>query len=175
MDGERFDRMTKALTRGRDRRTILRRTGGGVLASLLGLAGAPGLTDLAVREVAAQTACLVVGSRCGRDDDPPCCSDRCVRKSGSHKKFCRKPKNCPQTRCKNYSVDEVRYVACDLGPGTGCMCVRSVEGCLACIDENVCGPACMNTADCVSFDPGAVCQMPNSGDCLRACMKPCPV
>jgi hypothetical protein len=175
MDAERFDRMTKAWTRARDRRTILRR-GGGVLASLLGLAGAPGLTSPAVRDVAAQTACLVVGSRCGREDDPPCCYDRCVRKSGSHKKFCRKPKNCPQTRCKRYSVDVVRSVHCDLGPGTGCMCVRSVEGCLACIDENDCFAPCNSSAECeASLGPGAVCQMPNSGDCLRACMKPCPV
>jgi hypothetical protein len=174
MDAERFDRMTKALPRGRDRRTVLRRTGG-VLASVLGLPGAPGVTDLAVRDVAAQTTCLVFGSRCGRETDPPCCSGRCVRKRGTHKKFCRKPKDCPETRCKNYSVDGVRFVPCDIGPGTGCMCVLTVEGCRACIDENVCGPACVSTADCGSFDPGAVCQMANSGDCLQACMKPCPV
>ena len=55
MDAERFDRMTKLLTTGRDRRTVLKRTGGRVLASVLGLLGTPGLTDLVIRDVAAQT------------------------------------------------------------------------------------------------------------------------
>ena len=44
MDAERFDRMTKVLTTSRDRRTVLKRTGGRVLASVLGLLGTPGLT-----------------------------------------------------------------------------------------------------------------------------------
>jgi hypothetical protein len=175
MDAERFDQMTKALTRGWDRRTVLRRTGGGVLASVLGLLGAPGLTEIAVRDVTAQTTCLVFGSPCGRETDPPCCSGRCVRKRGTHKKFCRKPKDCPATRCKNRSVYLVHFVDCTPVPGFGCMCVQTVEGCLACIDENVCGPACTRTTDCASFAPGAVCQRPDSGACGRTCMKPCPV
>jgi hypothetical protein len=176
MDAERFDQMTKALTRGRDRRTVLRRTGGGVLASALGLLGAPGLTRLAVRDVTAQTTCLVFGSRCGQETDPPCCSGRCVRKRGTHKKFCRKPKDCPETRCKNYSVSGVKTVTCDLGPGTGCMCVLTVEGCRACIDENACFNACTNSSECVtSLGHGAVCLHPDPNRCGLQCIKPCPV
>jgi hypothetical protein len=176
MEAERFDRMTKALTTRRDRRTVLRRTGGRGLASVLALLGAPGLRGLAVRDVAAQTTCLVYGSRCGRATDPPCCSGRCQRKPGTHKKVCRKPKDCAQTRCKNYSVVGVRTVHCDLGPGTGCMCVLTVEGCLACIDENVCFDACTNSAECVtSLGAGAVCLHPDTNQCGLQCIKPCPV
>jgi hypothetical protein len=176
VDAKRFDHMTKALTRGRDRRTVLSRTGG-VLASVLVLLGAPGLLRPAVRDVAAQTTCLVFGSRCGREFDPPCCSGRCVRKRGTNKKFCRRPKDCPETRCKNHMVCGVKSVHCDVGPGTGCSCVLSVEGCRACIDENVCGPGCTSSAECVALEgygPGAVCQHPDSGCCGRTCLKPCP-
>ena len=68
MDADRFD----AVARSFSRRTALRLVGVPALGSVLGLlrmgiAGAdhePGL-------------CLPEGSRCGRTDDPECCSGRC--------------------------------------------------------------------------------------------------
>jgi hypothetical protein len=92
-----------------------------------------------------------------------------------------KPNHCAKSRCKGHSIYGVHFVPCDLGLGTGCMCVLSVEGCRACVDENSCSvndAKCVNSAECearVAFGPGSVCQQPNSGACEQRCLKPCSV
>lgn len=88
-----------------------------------------------------------------------------------------KPGHCAKSdRCKGRGrICRGAAVHCDAGPGTGCSCILSVEGCPSCVDENTCGPSCASSEDCATYGPGAVCEAPGCGNCELTCMLPCPV
>ena len=98
---------------------------------------------------------------------------RGVALAGSKPRYCRKAH---PRRCKGFTCgDPSKH--CDVVSGTGCTCIRSVEGCRACVDENRCGPACTSSAECVAlptFGPGSVCEAEGCGLCALTCMPPCP-
>jgi hypothetical protein len=98
-----------------------------------------------------------------------------------------KPKHCKNAtsggHCTSYLICHVRQATCDIRSGTGCSCVLTVEGCLACTNENICGPLCTSSAQCEALlGPGAVCeQQPGGGCCPETtgvpgphCALPCP-
>jgi hypothetical protein len=100
-----------------------------------------------------------------------------------------KPKHCKNAKsgghCTSYLICGDRQATCDIRAGTGCSCVLTVEGCLACIDENECGPLCTSSAECEAIDdfgPGSVCEQQPGGSCCpettgvpgSRCLRPCP-
>lgn len=83
--------------------------------------------------------------------------------------------SCPSAGvCTDHLICGEKQVHCDPGPGSGCSCTLSVEGCFACINENFCGPACTSSAECeASLGTGAICQRLGTGCCGQTCAWPC--
>jgi hypothetical protein len=164
MEPQRFDRLVLALTQSRTRR------------SLLGLLGALGLTALVRDEVLA--ACAANGTRCGRVGDLACCSGRCVRKSGTNKKFCRAAPG--QGICTIESNSCGGTVTLCTGGGISCECYVTSRGFSFC--GAIGGPcfACETDAACerrVGGQPGdrcVPCASCGTGNNNRACVSKCP-
>ena len=166
MDGERFDRIAKALGTGVGRRGVLRGALGAALGAALGVAG--------VRQAAAQGTCLENGSRCGREGDGTCCSGVCKRKRGTNKKFCRQAPgqgNCTVEwrGCPEF-LHEVRTC------GQGCECYVTTRGASFCGDGGPC-VACEQDADCEKTGKkGSKCitcrWCPGGNTCVAPCPNP---
>ncbi len=73
------DAVARSLVTGTSRRVVMRAVMSAAVAGALRLGAAP--------DVRAVT-CAIVGVRCGRAGDSPCCSGRCARKKGTRKKVC---------------------------------------------------------------------------------------
>jgi hypothetical protein len=80
MDGTSFDTLTRQLIATRSRRAAVRAVAAGLVVGGLGWRG----------EAALATPCTLNpnGDRCTSNGQ--CCSGHCVRKKGTHKRFCRK-------------------------------------------------------------------------------------
>jgi len=167
MDAERFDRLALSLRRARTRRSVV--------ALLAGL----GLTRRVTR---AASVCQENGARCGRATDHICCSGRCVRKHGTHKKFCRRvPSQGICTFASNACVAGGVITGCAKGGGSECQCYVTSDGFSFCGDTT--GSACFTcetNADCeqrFGGKPGDRCvQCPICGPSPddRACFSKCP-
>ena len=164
MDGERFDRIAKALGTGVGRRGVLRGALGAALGAALGVAG--------VREAAA--ACLENGERCGGDRGT-CCSGRCVRKQNSRKKFC-KPAPGQGTCTIESDVCDFNTPQQPCNGDSTCRCAITTSGTSFCAGpRRACANCAGNEKMCVrEFGAGARCtRCPTcsgyNGQCVEAC------
>ena len=168
MDADRFDRLTVAVAHRATRR------------SALALAAAAGLSALLVEEALA--ACAAIGTRCGRAGDLTCCSGRCVRKSGTNKKFCR--------RAPGQSICTIENNVCvnqppnchEIGSPSNCVCWVTSRGFSFCGGNQLTCFGCETNADCEKRpevgQPGdrcvqcASCDAVNNRGCVRKCPNP---
>jgi hypothetical protein len=174
MDAKRFDTLARSLTSVRSRRPVL--------ALLVGL----GLTGLVVADGAAQQ-CLATGNRCGRADDPECCSGWCKRNRGSRKKFCRAAPD--QGICtiedNICGAGDTRTTTCNAPDTPICFCYVTSRGFSFCgqADAIVC-VNCTSDADCVKrpggqagdrcvpANPPRCCPDVSEGLCAHECPNP---
>lgn len=178
MDEHRFDEWTRALTAtAGSRRGVLRILAGGTLASLLARLG---LSEAGAR-------CGHAGDRCGPGRGRccsrfACCGGRC-RNLLTDERFCGgclTPCDsgetcvgaaCQPANCTTAYVCNGTETTC--GAGSPCLCVRTLEDALACVDTCT-SVDCTSTPQCVSeLGNGFVCQDPGSGCCGQKCVQSC--
>jgi hypothetical protein len=184
MDGHRFDRLTRALTRTASRRSLVAMalvTAPGWLTPLESGAKTTG-KDKPKRPKPNQYGCLAVGARCKRASQ--CCSSRCNGKPG--KKTCRAhgTGTCKQGGpglCQ-VPADEIPLVTCNNIPT--CLCARTTAGSNYCFnnaaDVEPCTD-CRDDADCeaLGYPRGSACAPVSTGICTgvcqsgMACLVPC--
>jgi len=169
MDAEHFDRFVVTVGQRMPRRSVL------------GLLGAFGLAGF--RSAEAVGACAVNGIRCGRAGDRPCCSGRCVRKRGTHKRFCRRVPG--QSICtilsNSCASTNPNIINCDETAGVNrCQCYVTSAGFSFCGRVPDACFACETNTDCEkrgAGSPGARCVACEHCGGLtnnRACVAPCP-
>jgi hypothetical protein len=160
MDTARFDRFTVTFARRGTRRAAL------------ALLSAIGLSALLVEE--ARAACASNGTRCGRPTDLACCSGRCVRKQGTHKKFCR-PVRGQGTCTVEHNNCGTGGTDCNSNPN--CACYVTTRGWSVCGDGSQLSCAtCEQDTDCKGVTgKGSRC-VPCPGTCGSGtlCVHPCP-
>jgi hypothetical protein len=174
MDQERFDRLTRRLSRVSSRRVALQSLAGVVLAG--------GLARFGLAEANAQDAtaarCLGEGKKCKRGNQ--CCSGLCQGKKD--KKRCR--------RAPGQSICTVRDDICskpldeegvDCGVGSlSCTCMVTAAGHAFCSNGNQSTVRCATDVECVAaIGAGAACVHQRTGRCnngepVNVCHFPCP-
>jgi hypothetical protein len=160
MDGTSFDALARRLSATGPRRGALRALAAGLVAGSLGWRGEP----------AAAATCNVKanGDRCTSGGE--CCSGRCKRKKGTHKKFCRK--------APGQGICTVADNVCDAG-SPSCN-VPSTPQCLCYVAENgfsFCGRLPEQTPDrCFKCNSDADCKKrpgAQAGDHCVYCIGTC--
>ena len=166
MEGKRFDDVTRALSAAgaTSRREILKGIAGSAIAGALALVG--------VRDAAADHGtCRHDGERCVTGSE--CCSGRCVKKSGTSKKFCRPAPG--QGTCTT-DQDACRGTIDSCNNDGRCNCQVRRNGFSVCALSGECA-ACLKDQDCEpKYGPGAMCVRCAhcASEDYTGCVKPCP-
>lgn len=120
MEGVRFDRLTRRVGVGMDRRSALRLAGIGVVASLASVVGIR--SDVAAQQFGAD-ACVPNGRRCGRRNQPKCrkcCTRNTIRQNNGQRRcacrqdfqVCRRSDQCCTGSCQMIDKDPSAPMRC---------------------------------------------------------------